>query len=253
MLKRKVLLIFTLFFTLHSTLFAQALIRSLATDSRAKIVGFNPNQIYSLNTHYLISTDIILGEGESVTEMNLGDASSWDVTNSQNHVYVKAKKMNAGGNLSVTTNKYSYHFILNVSDAPINSNDQTLFLKFTYPIGSNDEKKLALEMVTLPLDLCHDATKYNVQYSFTGDREQAPVKSCDDGIFTYLQFRKQTELPAIFMVLPDRSEEVVNYRMEAGYVVVERVAKAFTLRNGDTVTNVYNDKYIGDWQNVKKN
>jgi type IV secretion system protein VirB9 len=109
-----------------------------------------------------------------------------------------------------------------------------------------------LEMVTLPNDLCKDPSKYNLQYSFTGDAEQAPVRACDDGIFTYLQFRKHIDLPAIFMVLPDRKEEVVNYRMQGDYMVVERMAKAFTLRNGNVVTSVYNDKYIGDWQNVSK-
>lgn len=52
-------------------------------------------------------------------------------------------------------------------------------------------------------------------------------------------------------MLPDRKEAVVNYRVEDGYVVVERLGKAFTLRNGDVVTSVYNDKYIGDWHKVK--
>lgn len=231
---------------------AEALVRSLTTDERAKLVAFNPNQIYTINTHYLISTDIILGEDETINDVNLGDAASWDIQSSRNHLYVKAKKIDAAGNLTVTTNKYAYHFILSVSDAPITSKDQVLFLKFTYPTHGIDEKKLALEMVTLPDDLCKDSSKYNVQYSFTGDADQAPITACDDGIFTYLAFRLHSELPAIFMVLPDRKEEVVNYRMQGRYMVVERTAKAFTLRNGDAVTNVYNDKYIGDWTNVSK-
>jgi type IV secretion system protein VirB9 len=252
MLKQKLLWSLLSLTMLSTQVYAEASVRSLVTDARAKIVGFNPNQIYSLNTHYLVSTDIILGEDESISDVNLGDASSWDIQTSHNHLYVKAKKLDAAGNLTVTTNKYAYHFILSVSDAPITSKDQTLFLKFTYPTHGDDEKKLALEMVTLPTDICKDASKYNLQYSFTGDAEQAPVRACDDGIFTYFKFRGHIDLPAVFMDLPDRKEEVVNYRMQDGYMVVERIAKAFTLRNGATVTNVYNDKYIGDWQNVVK-
>lgn len=237
----------------YHAVYAEGIIKPLATDARAKVVAFNPNQIYSVNASYLVSTDIILGSDEVINadDIHLGDASSWDVQANRNHLYIKAKKLDASGNLNVTTNKYAYHFILSVSDSTANAGDQTLFIKFMYPTHGAGERQLALEMVSVPKDTCEDKTKYNLQYSFTGDCEQAPIRACDDGIFTYFKFKKQIELPAIFMVLPDRKETVVNYRIENGYVVVERTGKAFTLRNGDVVTSVYNDKYIGDWQSVK--
>ena len=246
------IILFVVLFLMQQTSYAEVLAKSLTTDARAKIVAFNPNQIYAIKTHYLVSTDIILGNDEIITDANLGDASAWDVQIKNNHLYLKAKKIEASGNLSVITNKYDYHFVLSVSEAPIDSADQTLFLKFTYPTHGEDEKNLALQMVTVPSDLCKNSTKYNLQYAYTGDKEQAPIQACDDGVFTYFKFSKHIDLPAIFMVLADRKEEVVNYRVEQDYVVVERIAKAFTLRNGETVTSVYNDKYIGDWQSVKK-
>lgn len=233
--------------------FAEAIINSFRADSRAKVVAYSPNQVYHLKTHYLVSTDIIFGKDEVVGsgDYHLGDASSWDIQASRNHLFVKAKKLDAGGNLNVTTNKYSYHFMLSVSEAPSGSGQQTLFLTFTYPNHGENERRLALQIINVPSDICEDKRKYNLQYSYTGDREQAPVQACDDGLFTYLKFRKQIDLPAVFMVLPDRREEVVNYRMENGYLVIERIAKAFTLRSGATVTSVYNDKYICDWDKVK--
>lgn len=236
-----------------TAVFAEGTLHSFETDSRAKMVSFNPNQIYPIKAHYLVSTDIILGKDEVINadDIHLGDASAWDVQASRNHLYIKAKKMDAAGNLSVTTNKYAYHFVLSVSDAPLDSSEQTLFIKFLYPTHGSDERKLALQMVNVPSDICRDKSKYNLQYSYTGDCEQAPIRACDDGIFTYFKFRKQVELPAIFLVLPNRKEAVVNYRIENGYVVVERIGKAFTLRNGDVVTSVYNNKYIGDWHKVK--
>jgi type IV secretion system protein VirB9 len=239
-------------FSIHVA-FGEAVVNSLKTDVRAKMVAYNPNQVYSIKAHYLVSTDIIFGKDEIVNpdDVHLGDATAWDVQASRNHLYIKAKKLDAGGNLNVTTNKYTYHFILSVSEAPIESEDQTLFLTFTYPTHGGEERKLALELMYVPTDTCQDSAKYNMQYSFTGDREQAPIQACDDGLFTYFKFNPHTDLPAVFMVLPDRSEEVVNYRMENGFLVVERTAKAFTLRNGDTVTSIYNDKYIGDWNKVK--
>lgn len=235
----------------HMT-FAEGVVHSFVTDTRAKMVAFNPNQIYPIHAHYLVSTDIIFGKDEVINgdDIHLGDASAWDVQANRNHLYLKAKKLDAGGNLSVTTNKYAYHFILSVAESSLASSDQTFFIKFVYARHSTDDRKLALRLTSVPSDICQDKSKYNLQYSYTGDKEQAPIRACDDGIFTYLKFRKQIELPAIFLVLPNRSEAVVNYRIESGYVVVERVGKAFTLRNGDVVTSVYNDKYICDWNRV---
>jgi type IV secretion system protein VirB9 len=232
--------------------FAEGILIPLKTDERAKMVSFNPNQIYVIKTHYLVSTDIILGEDEMINgdDIHLGDSSSWDVQVNRNHLYIKAQKMDAGGNLSITTNKYAYHFILSASDISMDSSEQTLLVKFIYPTHGSAERKLALQMASVAKDICVNKAKYNLQYSYTGDSEQAPIQACDDGIFTYFKFRHQIELPAIFMVLPDRQEQVVNYRVEQGYVVVERIAKAFTLRNGDIVTSIYNDKYIGDWKYV---
>ncbi|MCE3237825.1 MAG: virB9 [Gammaproteobacteria bacterium] len=229
-------------------------IQALQTDTRAKVVAFDPNQIYAIKAHYLVSTDIILGEDEIVNagDVHLGDASAWDIAISRNHLYLKAKKFDASGNLSIVSNRYAYHFMLSVADKEQDPSADTLFLKFIYPSHNLAEKKLALEMVSLPSDLCTHSHKYNLQYSFTGDKEQAPLRACDDGLFTYFKFREKIDLPAIFMVLPNMQEEVVNYRMEKDYMVVERTAKAFTLRNGSTVTSIYNDKYIADWHKVKK-
>jgi len=229
--------------------YADQLIKTLNTDQRAKVARYSPTAIYSIKTNYFISTDIIFSEDEILNpdDYHLGDASSWDVQVARNHLYIKAKKMDAGGNLNVTTDKRTYHFVLSVAEE--NASQQTLFLKFSYPY---EPERKAIYQVKLPPDLCEDKNKYNLLYSFTGDKEQAPIKACDDGTFTYFKFRKNTDLPAVFMVLPDRREEVVNYHMENGYLVVERVAKAFTLRNAQIVTSVYNDRALCDWSKVNK-
>jgi len=244
-----------LFFAFFSAAaMSEGSMHSFKTDRRAKLVKFDPHEIYKLNTHYLVSTDIILEDDELINTdgIHLGDIASWDISYFKNHLYVKAKTINAGGNLSVTTNKRSYHFVLSVSDASIDSDSQVLFLKFIYPKKINSKDNLGLQLASVPKDICQDKRKYNLQYSYTGNCAQAPIRACDDGIFTYFKFRNHIELPAIFYVLPDRKEAVVNLRVENDYVVVERIGKAFTLRNGDIVTSVYNNKYIGDWHKVRR-
>lgn len=233
--------------------YAEATLSESKTDARVKVVSFQPNQIYRLKTHYLISTDIIFSHLETVQDYHLGDASAWDIETSGNHLYVKSKKVDATGNLNVTTNKFTYHFLLGVSIGKREDADQVLVLQFNYSRKLlKDDSKLALASIRVPRNICKDKQQYNLQYSFTGDHEQSPIQACDDGLFTYFKFRKQIELPAIFVVQPDRSEKIVNYRMESGYMVVEQIAKAFTLRNGETITSVYNDKYISDWNKNRR-
>lgn len=64
----------------------------------------------------------------------------------------------------------------------------------------------------------------------------------DDGEFTYFQFKDiNASLPAFFKVDSERRESIINYRTVGDYVVVERVAQMFTLRNGNDVVCVFND------------
>ena len=74
MLKR-VCLIAVLNLLATPVLYAEAAIHSLKADARAKVAAYNPNQVYHLRTHYLVSTDIIFGQDEWVGDYHLGDAS----------------------------------------------------------------------------------------------------------------------------------------------------------------------------------
>ena len=77
--------------------FGEGTLHSFETDSRAKMVSFDPNQVYLIKTNYLVSTDIIFGNDEIINadDIHLGDASAWDVQANRNHLYLKAKKIDA--------------------------------------------------------------------------------------------------------------------------------------------------------------
>src|SRR6201999_3989114 len=62
--------------------------------------------------------------------------------------------------------------------------------------------------------------------------EIVPTLVFDDGRFTYLRFPGNREIPAVFHVLGDGSETLVNTRMEDDLLVVDRVARHLMLRAG---------------------
>jgi hypothetical protein len=86
-----------------------------------------------------------------------------------------------------------------------------------------------------------DLSSYNFNYQYTGEKSIAPSKVFDDGVFTYFQFNsKNSEVPAIYSVDSEGFESLVNYRITGTYMVVEKVAPQYSLRNGGDIVCVYN-------------
>jgi type IV secretion system protein VirB9 len=86
----------------------------------------------------------------------------------------------------------------------------------------------------------------NSRYSIAegaGSEDIVPALIFDDGRFTYLRFPGNREVPAVFHVLGDGSETLVNARMEDDLLVVDRVSRRLMLRAGSAVVAVWNDAF----------
>jgi type IV secretion system protein VirB9 len=86
----------------------------------------------------------------------------------------------------------------------------------------------------------------NAEYSIAEGKRSAdivPTLIFDDGRFTYLRFPNNREVPAVFHVLDDGSETVVNTRMEGDLLVVDRVSRRLMLRSGWAVIGVWNEAF----------
>ncbi|MEN9136751.1 TrbG/VirB9 family P-type conjugative transfer protein, partial [Xanthomonas euvesicatoria] len=76
----------------------------------------------------------------------------------------------------------------------------------------------------------------------SGNKTAIPLKRAfDDGQFTYFMFDQNAEIPSVYTVGPDGKESLVNTRREGQYLVVERTASLFTLRNGNSHLCVQNN------------
>jgi type IV secretion system protein VirB9 len=70
-----------------------------------------------------------------------------------------------------------------------------------------------------------------------------PTLVFDDGRFTYFRFPGNRQIPAVFDVLGDGSETILNTRMEGDVLVVDRVSRRLMLRAGSAVVGVWNDDF----------
>ncbi len=85
-------------------------------------------------------------------------------------------------------------------------------------------------------------SSYSIAEGDTSD-DIVPTLVFDDGRFTYLRFPGNREVPAVFHVLGDGSETLVNTRMEGELLVVDRVRRRLMLRAGSAVVAVWNDAF----------
>jgi len=86
----------------------------------------------------------------------------------------------------------------------------------------------------------------NSRYSIAegkASEDIVPALVFDDGRFTYLRFPGNREVPAVFHVLGDGSETLLNTRMEDDLLVVDRVSRRLMLRAGSAVVGVWNEAF----------
>jgi type IV secretory pathway VirB9-like protein len=74
----------------------------------------------------------------------------------------------------------------------------------------------------------------------------APTMAYDDGLFTYLRFPNNREMPAVFLVTADGHEGIVNthvHESRRDVLVVQRVARRLILRLGASVVAIDNQAF----------
>ena len=232
-----------LFLLLGTSAMASQLPRYLGTEKKFRSYVYNPNDVYRYLGHYTYQGFIEFESDETVSTISMGDPSLWLFEHLGNRLFLKpVGEGSSQTNMTVITSKRIYHFELTAKEAKdISDKDLVFVAKFVYP----DEKdKNILEfpkaIASDEPDL-RDLSIYNFKYQYTGEPSVAPVKVFDNGEFTYFQFpTKNAEIPAIFSVDAAGFESLVNFRSAGDYIIVEKVAPQFTLRNGNDIVCVYN-------------
>jgi len=224
----------------------------LITDHRIKVVGYDPNNVVQVNTHYGFTTAIQLADDEFLVQKPAtGKAAGWQIGSQKNFLYLKPMAdIDDTTDLTVVTNKHVYNFLLYASKAKETSAKQTFMIKFHYP---EENQMNVLNSPQLTYNMIHhfgNPDAINREYSFKGNRSIAPVMAQDNGNFTLLMFKHKAPIPAIFSVDRNGNESQVNYRMQGRYLVIEGVNKQYTLRYGSQVVCLFNDKALEDWNKI---
>ncbi|RWA36995.1 P-type conjugative transfer protein VirB9 [Xylella fastidiosa] len=211
----------------------------LAADNRVKQAVYDPNQVYEIIGTYGYHTSLEFANDETVDVYALGDSVAWETVRYKNQLFLKPVEPNAATNLTVITDKRKYYFKLSSSKSHAS---MTFLVRFVYPKSKARVYANADSLHRTSNSNRFDPAKLNLDYGTSGDKTAIPLNSAfDDGQFTYFLFDQNAEIPSVYTVGPDGTESIVNTRREGPYLVVERTASLFTLRNGNSHLCVQNN------------
>lgn len=238
-----------IFLILHANYsFAIVTSRSTPTDSRIRVMVYNPNDVFKYVGYYNYHATIELGKDEEIKTVSMGDTTAWQIVPSHNQIFIKPIEHDATTNMTLITNKRTYLFELYAEEAAdIRDPNMAFYLRFIYPDEEDEDHIIvAASNNNSAPDLTHPE-KYNFNYTISGNEDIAPIKIYDDGEFTYLQFRdKNAQLPAIFAVDEERRESMVNYRLakeNTNIVILEQVFRKLSIRSGKKIVCIFNEAF----------
>lgn len=240
-----------------------------SADPRLREVFYDPQSVVTVFVKRGVVTDIVLDGNEAITDVASGlgadcakPDSSWCVAAQPGgrHLFVKPKTTaGAPNNIAVVTDRrtHSFRFVV-LAERDTRQPVYRLSVRTAMPrppqIAPQASPATALVAVPAPLSAAEvikerlgaSPQPVNSNYSIAEGKHSediVPTLVFDDGRFTYLKFPNNREVPAVFHVLPDGSETVVNARMEGDLLVADRVSRRLMLRAGSAVVGVWNEAF----------
>ena len=222
---------------------AQANQAAMRGPGDASLVGALHEFAYERGALYAIQaspqriTDIALEPGEALLSVSAGDTTRWIVSDArsgsgpatQAHVLVKPNAANLSTNLIVMTDRRIYH--LDLKSVPGNA---MAAVSWRYPAD--------MMLANNPLPPAPPASpppfapeQLNLRYRIDGDKpDWRPLAAFDDGQQVFIEMPEKIrtmEAPPLF-VIGDEGTELVNYRVQGKYYVVDRLFNKAELRLG---------------------
>jgi type IV secretion system protein VirB9 len=214
-------------------------------DVRIRTAVYAADEVYRLQGFVGFQIDLEFESGESFIGLSAGDVESLAFASQDNHLFLKPRAPGVRTNLTVLTNRRSYHFdYLAQARRPEGGPGELVYvLRFVYPQAV--AAALAPQSVERPLAQAADTRMHNRAYAYCGAPALKPESAWDDGVQTHLRFGARQELPALFVSNDDGSESLLNFSVESEELIVHRIARRFIVRRGQLVGCIVNERFAG--------
>jgi len=222
-------------------------------DERLVTQPYDSNAVVRIAGKLGVQATIGFGEKESIENVAVGDAESWQITPNKRAdlLFVKPLAANARTNMTVVTDKHTYFFDLVASPQA----KPVYLLRFTYKEeakpaaqpgqapahvgqGGGEPGLAALDPVergVIEGDLAGapvDPAALSFAWRRKGADSLLPQRIYDDGQSTYLLWRARQAVPAILVTNEKGEEGPVNYAVRGATTVIDEVPARIVLRSG---------------------
>lgn len=208
-----------------------------------QVYPYTEGALYQLYASPGQVSDIALQPGERLVSVSAGDTVRWVVgdtlsgsgPSARAHVLVKPIAAGLSTNLMIATDRRTYHLELTSLEE-----SYMAALSWRYPsdalasLATRNTLALAREETRIAEGL--DLGSLDFSYRIEGARPAwRPVRVFDDGRQVFIQMPEAlaaTEAPPLFVLGAGGKAELVNYRVQGNYYIVDHLFAAAELRQG---------------------
>ena len=229
---------------------ALSVTESGTSDARIRVLIYAEDEVYRLKGYAGYQIDLEFESGEAFVGLGTGDLDSLTFAAKDNHLFLKPRAGGVDTNLTVLTNRRTYHFDYSTSERRPDAafGDLIYVLRFVYPPQRGDRAAAAVEH---ELARAPQTRGHNLSYSYRGSPQLKPTSTWDDGVQTRLRFDSHEELPAVFVRNDDGSESLLNFTVDDGELIIHRIARQLTVRRGHLEGCILNQGYGGSGQRLE--
>ncbi|MBJ7443175.1 MAG: P-type conjugative transfer protein TrbG [Sphingobium sp.] len=193
-------------------------------------------------------TDIALQPGEMLVgagPVAAGDTVRWIIGDTLSgagetqrvHILAKPTRPDLLTNLVINTDRRTYHLELRATPATYMAS-----VSWSYP---QDElialrQRNAAIAAKAPIAAGINIASLDFGYAIDGDKPSwRPLRAFDDGSQVFIEFPAsvaQGEMPPVFILGSGGNAELVNYRVQDRFIIIDRLFSAAELRMGDKKT-----------------
>ncbi len=229
-----------------------------------QLYPYSAGALYQVYTSPGQVTDIALQPGENLVgsgPIAAGDTARWIIGDTESgtgetrriHILVKPTRPDLTTNLVINTDRRTYHLELRATPSAYMAS-----VSWTYAEDALIalRRRNAAAEAALPIGREVALENLRFRYRIEGDRPPwRPVRAFDDGRQVFIEFPRgigQGEMPPLFVIGPEGDGQLVNYRIQRNYMVVDRLFAAAELRLGDRQRVVRIVRTDGARQNARQ-
>lgn len=191
----------------------------LDADSRVETFTFAPGATYLLRTAIDAPLAVVFAPGEAIQSVTVSDPTAFvvSVAPQADSLLVQTSRAAPAGEMDVRTQLRDYRFAIEVRPA----NDVIYLARFSFAA-----LRPAVAAIIPPPSA--SAARWRIR----GDRALQPASVSDDGAKTYIRWKADQALPAVFALNALNEEETVDAYMREGVEVIDRVYRELVFRVG---------------------